>query len=91
MNESQKSSDERGTSTDERRQFLRTAVRYPLLGAIGILGFVLLRRGGGGRPVEEGQDCVNRGLCRGCRVLPGCSLPQATMARDVIENGRRFL
>jgi hypothetical protein len=77
-------------ASDGRREFLLAAVRYPVLAAVGILGLILLRRGGGGRPVEEGQDCVNRGRCRGCRVLPGCGLPQAAMARDVLENGRQF-
>jgi hypothetical protein len=73
-----------------RRALLVSAVRYPVLAVLGVVGGLLISRGGGGRPVEEGQDCVNRGLCRGCSSLTRCGLPQADMARDVMKNGRRL-
>jgi hypothetical protein len=78
-----------GSTDNRRRAFLATAIRTPVLAVLGVAGALLISRGGGGRPVEAGQDCINRGLCRGCRVLPGCGLPQASMARDVLKNGRR--
>ena len=63
--------------------------------AVKLLGGRLGRWLGGGsgqlRPVRSdfgrspaglpGQDCVNRGICRGCPSFAGCGLPQALSAR----------
>jgi len=73
-----------------RRALMTGALRGAALAALGAVGVVLISRGGAGRPIEAGQDCVNRGLCRGCGSIGGCGLPQATMARDMLKNGRRF-
>jgi len=63
---------------DKRREFLRSAVRWPLVAALGLLaGRLMTRRG----PLSAGETCTNRGACRGCSALAKCGLPQATMAR----------
>ena len=55
-----------------RREFLRTAVRAALLGVVGLLGAVLVRRQ---------EDCTARGGCDGCTVSGGCSLPWKVVKR----------
>ncbi|HUU11320.1 MAG TPA: hypothetical protein VM431_12410 [Phycisphaerae bacterium] len=72
----------------DRRAFLGDLVRYPLLAGLGLLGGHLAARQGG--PVQAGQSCVNRGICRGCGRLGACGLPQASMTRDVLARGRRL-
>ena len=67
---------------NRRRQFLRSLVRYPILGAMGVLGGRLLTRQATRGPVQAGQDCVNHSVCRGCGRLAGCGLPQGLMARS---------
>jgi hypothetical protein len=64
---------------NDRRAFLRGLVRWPTLAGLGALGGYLATRDG--KPVQAGERCVNRGLCRGCGVLPTCGLPQARLAR----------
>ena len=49
-----------------RREFLQTAVRTVLLGGVGLIGVVLVRRR---------QDCTARGGCTDCTVSVGCVLP----------------
>jgi|GEM_PF-3516536 len=49
-----------------RREFLRAAVRAALLGTVGLVGALLVRRQ---------QDCTARGGCDGCHVSGGCALP----------------
>jgi len=55
-----------------RREFLRTAVRAVLLGTLGLIGAVLIRRE---------QDCTARGGCGGCNLSDGCSLPWKVVKR----------
>lgn len=49
-----------------RRGFLRTAARAISLGALGVIGSVLLRRR---------QTCKTRGGCGACTLADDCSLP----------------
>lgn len=60
------------TAPQNRRDFLRAAVRVALLGAVGLIGSVLVRR-------QEG--CTARGGCGGCNVSDGCSLPWKVVKR----------
>ena len=60
------------TAPQNRRDFLRTAVRAALLGVVGLLGVVLIRRQ---------EDCTARGGCGGCNVSDGCSLPWKVVKR----------
>ena len=55
-----------------RREFLRTAVRAAFLGTVGLIGVVLVRRQ---------QDCTARGGCGGCNISDGCSLPWKEVKR----------
>jgi hypothetical protein len=55
-----------------RREFLRTALRSALLGAVGLLGAVLVRRQ---------QDCTARGGCGGCNLSVRCPLPWKVVKR----------
>ena len=71
--------------SERRRQFLRSLVRYPVLGALGLLGGRLVKRPAGTYPVQAGRKCINRGICRGCLRLSTCCLPQALMARNVLD------
>lgn len=52
-------------SPQNRREFLRAAVRNALLAAVGGIGFVLYRRG---------KNCASRS-CTSCSVYAGCALP----------------
>ncbi|MEA3368518.1 MAG: hypothetical protein U9R68_10455 [Planctomycetota bacterium] len=63
----------------DRRAFLRGLVRWPTLAGLGALGAYLATRTG--EPAQAGETCINHGLCRGCRALPRCGLPQARLAR----------
>ncbi len=63
-----------------RREFLRSLVRYPLLAAAGALAaYLAVKRS----PLQAGQECVNRGACRGCGQLARCGLPQAMLSSAV--------
>ena len=53
-------------SAKTRREFLQAAARVALLGMVGLIGAVLVRRQ---------QDCTARGGCHGCNISDGCSLP----------------
>ena len=71
-----------------RRDLLRSLVRYPVLGALGLVGWQLATRPSATGPVQAGQACINRGLCRGCARLSRCTLPQGLMARNTRDHGQ---
>lgn len=54
------------TQPQNRREFLQAAIRTTLLGSVGLIGMVLLRRS---------ADCTNRGGCGGCNLYADCALP----------------
>ena len=56
-----------------RRELLRGTARVAILGALGVLSGLLLRRG----DATSSQDCRRRTPCSRCRVLASCRLPQA--------------
>jgi hypothetical protein len=64
-----------------RRRLLDAAVRWPLLGAIGLLAGRLAAASAGG-PLHPDKTCTNQGLCRGCRQLAGCRSLQADLFRS---------
>jgi len=55
-----------------RREFLRAAARLPLLAAMAVAGGVLLDR-----RRQPGAVCTQQLVCRDCRSLDVCVLPQA--------------
>jgi anaerobic selenocysteine-containing dehydrogenase len=75
-----KKTDEAASSADNRtrREFLKTAGRAALGGALGLLGLSLV----GKAVAKPGQSCVNNSYCRGCGSLSACNLPQALSFRD---------
>jgi len=64
---------------NRRREFLRGALRWPLLALLGLLGGRLAAGARG--PLNPDETCTHRGLCRGCTAMPKCGLPAATLAR----------
>jgi hypothetical protein len=63
--------------TSSRRNFLRSAVRYPLLAVLAVMGGRVIDR----KP-EAATACVIRPWCGGCDRFEGCLKPQAETARQ---------
>jgi hypothetical protein len=60
---------------EKRREFLRSVLRWTILGgAVAGVGALASKRG---------ESCVNQGVCRGCAAFDGCGLPQALSAKEV--------
>jgi hypothetical protein len=59
----------------DRREFFRAAIRYALLGLLAVAAALT------GRKPQNGQRCVNRGICGSCGAFAGCGLPQALSAK----------
>ena len=66
-----------------RREFLKSACRFAVLGALGFAGAKLVKQ----ISFKTGQTCINDYICRGCGVYSGCGLPQALSAKRAIGNG----
>lgn len=60
--------------SSDRREFLRAALRLPVLAALGLLGVHLARRRLGAGPAA---GCPRADLCQGCPALRDCGLDQA--------------
>ena len=65
-----------------RRAFLRDAVRYPALGALGLMTAVLARRQG---PLDAEGKCTIAQACRRCPARDRCRRPQAEQARQTTD------
>jgi len=65
-----------------RRAFLRDAVRYPALGALGLMAASLVRRQG---PLDAEGKCTIAQACRNCPVRDRCPLPQAELSRQTSD------
>ena len=61
-----------------RREFLRACVRYPVLGALGVVSGLLVVRGLHSTGVEP---CVKSRVCRSCQLFVSCEKPQAVQTR----------
>ena len=55
-----------------RREFLRAAVRWPLLAGLAVVAEVLIER-----RLQPGAVCTQQLVCQECRLLNACLLPQA--------------
>lgn len=64
-------------NTGSRREFLRGGMRHVLMGILSFAAVVL-----GRKTVLPGQQCINRGICRGCAVFAACGLPSALSAKQ---------
>ena len=69
-----------------RRTFLKTAARFTVFSGLLAAGFYLFKR----KTVltRDGEQCINNYLCRGCRVLAGCYLPQAQSFKAITGRSR---
>ena len=65
-----------------RRAFLRDAVRYPALGALGLMAVTMARRE---RPLHPDEKCASAEACRQCPARDRCRLPQAEQARQTSD------
>jgi hypothetical protein len=65
-----------------RRAFLRDAVRYPALGALGLMAAAMARREG---PLDAEGKCASAEACRQCPAREKCRLPQAELARQAFD------
>lgn len=63
----------------DRREFFRTCARYTALAVLGATGGELLTRKVRDR---QSHECMNQGLCDGCREFSACGLPQALSAKQ---------
>jgi len=73
--------DDRTAKRITRRGFFPAAARWGVLAALGALVATLSlgRRKHGN--AAEGEKCIHRGICRGCRAFAECGLPQALSAK----------
>jgi hypothetical protein len=67
-------------STPDRREFLRSGIRYALLAGLAALGAALAARRGA---VQSSNDCAQIPLCRDCALFANCKLPRAVDARTL--------
>jgi hypothetical protein len=65
-----------------RRELFAGALRYAALGLMAAVSTALIAKRQ--RLVRNGQ-CVNSGICAGCKILKNCSLPQAASARETLS------
>jgi ABC-type glycerol-3-phosphate transport system permease component len=66
-----------------RREFLRSCARNVSLTALGLAGGTFLVRK---QIKRSSHECINEGICDGCRVFSGCILPQAKSAKAALDN-----
>ncbi|MBN2354437.1 MAG: hypothetical protein JXD23_17835 [Spirochaetales bacterium] len=71
--------------TISRREFVKTAGRVLLGGALGLLGASLFAKAVSG----AGGSCINNSSCRTCGLRSDCNLPQALSFRDRFGGARR--
>lgn len=64
--------------SEDRREFLRGLGRVALLGGLIVGAGSLIRREETARRIET---CASDGICRNCRNLRDCGLPQALSYR----------
>ena len=63
----------------DRREFVRSCMRYGVLGVMATGGLLLGKRRGVDRST---QRCVSKGVCCGCRMFEACGLPAALSAKQ---------
>jgi len=73
---------ERKGCDEGRRRFLRDMVRYPALGALGLVAVGLATRE---EPLHPDAKCASAEACRQCPAYERCRLPQAELARQASD------
>jgi hypothetical protein len=72
-----------------RSEFVRSLVRYVLLGVLAMLAaWVLWRRDRRGAAGASAGQCRYDLACRQCAELPGCGLARAAATRQAIRSGK---
>ena len=72
---------ERYLKKQNRRNFLRDAVRYAVLALVCfVAGSAFTKR----RKLLQEGNCINQGICGGCGVYENCRLPQALSKKQVL-------
>lgn len=66
------------TDQNRRREFLRNLARFATAGILALGGGWLAIR-------KHGEQCAGDGICRECRELQGCILPQALSTRQALK------
>ncbi len=75
--------DPRPTTESSRREFVRGAARYLLLGALTAGGALATAS----RRTAPNPACVNQGICGGCPIFSGCDLPAALSVKNPLTGG----
>jgi len=70
--------------TFKRRELLRGLLRMLAFGGLAIGGGALAARSFSS---SRREDCLNRGICGGCRAFDGCGLPQALSRKEFLSKG----
>ena len=68
-----------------RRRFFVSALRWGALAALGAVAAKLVTRSVTG-PLHPDEKCTNRGLCRGCGAIDGCTALPAQLFRRRLED-----
>jgi hypothetical protein len=74
----------------DRRKFVKILGRIGLGGLLTFLGLKL-----GEKSVNTvntsggGEKCIDSGICLECAVFDNCSLPQAVLAREYLQDKRK--
>jgi hypothetical protein len=68
----------------DRRECIRSLVRYSVLGGLATMTGMLFLRSQQASP----DACINLEICSGCRALNGCALPPAVTYRTVTEENQ---
>ncbi len=62
----------------KRKEFIRIAGRYALIGAMAAMSFSLFKR----NKLTVSAECSDNKLCRDCTKYGTCKLPQALKERN---------
>ena len=70
-------------SPPSRRELLARGLRFAAIAALACsAGAAILKRR---RLLREGK-CISSGICRGCRILKTCPLPQALSIKKALKD-----
>ena len=68
-----------------RRQLFTSVLRYAALGVLGAVGgFAFTKK----RRLAKRGICINREICRNCRIFEECGLPPALSIKTTFEENR---
>ena len=68
-----------------RRQLFTSVLRYAALGVLGVVGGSVFAKK---RRLAKRGICINREICRSCRIFEECSLPPALSEKTNVEENR---